>query len=111
MQPVIAALHLDDAISPCRGSRQSHSVHRAFSPAIAKPHHLYREPFAYLFREFPFHVVWHAEHGASAQLLLYGAHHGGMTVPCHERAETKIEINVFVPIDMVNVATLTIPHK
>ena len=111
VQPVIAALHLDDAISPRCRSRQSHSMHRAFSSAIAEAHHLYRKPFADFLRELPLHIVRHAEHRPCAKLLLHCTHHSRMAVPCHKRAETEIEIQVFISIDVVDVATLSIAHE
>src|SRR5215472_8913923 len=111
MEPVVTALHLDNAVSARRRSSQTHRVHRAFSPAITEAHHLHWKSFADFFCKLPFHIMRHAEHRARAEFLLHRAHHGRMTMPCHEGSETKVEINVFITVDIVNVAALTIASK
>ena len=56
------------------------------------------------FGQFPFHVVRHAEHGAGAETVLHGFHDRGMAMSGHERAETKVVIDVFVAIEIAEIA-------
>src|SRR4029077_13635994 len=93
------------------GTRETHRVHGAFRSAVAEANHFYRKAFADLFREFPLHVVGHAEHCAGAEFLLDGCHHSGMAVPRHQRAEAKIEVDILVSIDIVNVAAFSVAYK
>ena len=88
VQSVVGAFKLYDLVAAGGGAGQADGVHGGFGTAVAEAAHLDREAVADFFREFPFHVVRHAEHGAGGETLFNGLHHGGMAVSGHERAET-----------------------
>src|SRR5438093_10734362 len=53
----------------------------------------------------------HAEGCSFVQLLFDRLDDGGVAVPGHQRTETKIVVNVFIVIDVVNTAALSILHE
>ena len=63
------------------------------------------------FRQFPLHVVRHAEHGAGAEPFFDGLHHRGMAMPGHERAEAQVVIDVVVAVEIAKLAALAFFHK
>ena len=104
MQSVIGAFELDDLVAPGRGAGQANRMHGHFGAAVTEAAHLDRESRADFFGEFPFHIVRHAEHGAGRQALLDGLHDRGMAVPGHERAEGQVVIDVFIAIEIAELA-------
>ena len=56
-------------------------------------------------------IVGHAEGRSFVQLLLDGFHHGGMAMPGHQCAKTQVVIDIFVSIDVVNPASLSVLHE
>ncbi len=111
MQSVVSAFELQDFLAIRGGARDAASVHRDFRAARAEAHHLDGIAFADFFRKLPFHVVRHAEGRSFMQLLLDGLHHRGMAMPGHQCAEAQVVIDVFVSIDVVNLASLPVLHK
>src|SRR5580704_91155 len=111
MEAVVSAFHLDDAIATRGRPREAHRVHRAFGTAVAKAHHLHRKALADFFCQFPFKIVWHTEHRPGAEFFLYSTHDRRMAVPCHQSSKTKVEIDVLVAVDIVNVTALAVAHK
>ena len=67
VQAVIRAFEFDDLVASGGGARQANRVHGGFRAAVAEAAHLDRKAVADFFRQFPFHVVRHAEHGAGAK--------------------------------------------
>src|SRR4029079_6054042 len=98
MQPVIPAFKLDDLVAAGSSTCQTYPMHSSFSTAVAEAAHLDRETIANFFCEFPFHVVRHPEHGAGGQTFLHGVHHRGMAMPRHDRAKTKVMVDVVVAV-------------
>jgi len=86
-------------------------VHGGFRAAGAETHHLDGKALADFFRELPFQVMRHAEHGAGGQALPDGFHHRGMAVPGHERAETEVVVNVIVAVEIAEMRTLAFFDK
>src|SRR5438477_263948 len=111
MQSMVAALELQNSVSAGCGARNAAGVHGDFGPAGAEAHHFHRIALANFLRELPFLVMRHAEGGSFMQFLLDGFHDGGVAVPGHQRTETKIVVNVFIAIDVVNTAALSILHE
>ena len=108
---VVGALHLDDLVAAGKAARDADRVHGHFRTAAAKAYLLHREALANLIRQVVLQGVRHAVHGAGDQPLLHRGDHRRMAVPGHQRAETKIEIDVLIAIEVVNVASLGIFHK
>ena len=104
VQSVVGAFELDDLVASGGGAGQANRVHGHFGAAVAEAAHLDREALADFFGEFPFHVVRHAEHGAGGKALLDGLHDRGMAVSGHERAEGQVVIDVFVAIEVAELA-------
>jgi hypothetical protein len=67
MQAVVGAFELHNLVASSSSARQANRVHGDFGAAVSEAAHLDREAGADLFREFPLHVVRHAEHGASGE--------------------------------------------
>ena len=111
MQAVIAAFHLDDAIAAGSGASQADGVHGAFRAAIAETNHLDGKALADFLGEFPFEIMRHAEHGAGAEFRLHRLDHRGMAMSGHQRAEAKIEVEILVAVDIVNVSAFSIADK
>src|SRR5712692_11363852 len=104
MQAVVGAFELYDLVASGGGASQADGVHRCFSAAVAETAHFDGKAVADFFGELPFHVVGHAEHGAGSETLLDGLHDGGMAVSSHERAEGQVVVNVFVAIEIAELA-------
>ena len=111
MQSVIRALEFYDLVPPRGGPSQADGVHCGFGAAVAEAAHLNREAPADFFREFPLHVVRHAEHGAGGEAFFNGLHHRGMAMSCHERAESQIMVDVFVAIQIAELAAAGFFHE
>ena len=111
MESVVAAFHLDDAIAARGSAREAHGMHRAFRSAIAEAHHLHRKAFADFLRQFPFEIVRHAEHRSGAKFFLHRSYNRRMAVPRHQSAKTKIEIDVLVAVNVVDVPALSVANK
>ena len=111
MQPVIRAFKLQNLVATGRRARDAAGVHGHFRAARTEAHHLHGIALADFFRQLPFLLVRHAESGALVQLLFDSFHHRRMTVPGHQRSETQIVIDVFVPIDVVNSPCFAVFHK
>ena len=111
VQAVVTAFKLYDLVASGSGTGQADGVHGGFGTAIAEAHHLDRKTLADFFRQLPLHIVRHAEHGAGAETLFHCLHHGGMAMPGHERAETEVVIDVFVAIEVAELAALSFFHK
>src|SRR2546423_8756125 len=108
MQTVVGAFEFQNFVaSRCRPGNAA-SVHCDFRAAGTESHHVHRIALANLFRKLPFLLVRHPEGSSFMQLLLHGLHDGGMAMPGHQRSETQIVIDVFVPVDVVNAAALSI---
>ena len=111
VQAVVSAFKLHDLVAAGSGAGQADGVHGGFRTAVAEAHHLDRKAVADFFRQLPLHVVRHAEHGAGAETLFHGLHDRGMAMSGHERAETKVVIDVFVAIEIAELAALSLFHK
>ncbi len=108
---MVSAFKLHDLVAAGSGASQPDGVHGGFRTAVAEAHHLDRKAVADFFRQLPLHVVRHAEHGAGAETLLHRLHHRGMAMSGHERAETQVVINVFVAIEIAELAARSFFHK
>ena len=106
MQAVVSALEFDDLVATGSGTSQTDRVHRRFRPRRTKAAHLQRESRTDFLRQFPLHVVRHAEHRACAQALFNCLHHGRMAVASHQCTEAKIVIDVFIAIEIPDVTAL-----
>ena len=53
----------------------------------------------------------HAEGGSFVQLLFDRLDDGGVAMSGHQRAETKVVIDIFVAVHVVNAAALSILHE
>src|SRR5581483_7478152 len=106
MQSVVRAFEFDHLVSTSCGACQAYCVHRSFGSAGAKPHHLYRETLANFFRQLPFHVMWHAEHGAQLKPGLNRLHHRGRAMPRHQRAKAQMVMDVSIAIEIAKMRTL-----
>ncbi len=62
-------------------------------------------------RQLPFLFMRHAEGSAFVQFLFHRFHHGGMAMPGHQRPKTQVVIDVFVAVDIMNLAALAILYK
>ena len=111
MQAVVCAFELDDFVAAGRGAGQANGVHGGFGSAVAEADHLDGKALADFFGEFPFHVMRHAEHGAGGEAFFNGLHDGGMAVPGHERAEGEVVVDVFVAIEVAELAAAGIFYK
>ena len=111
VQAVVAAFEFDDLVAPGGGARQTNGVHGGFRAAVAEAAHLDRKARADFFRQFPLHVVRHAEHGAVVQAPFDGLHHRGMAMSGHERAETQVVVDVFVAIEIAELAARRLRTK
>ena len=111
VQSVISAFELHDLVAPGSGARQTNRVHRRFRSAVAEAAHLHRKAVADFFRQFPFHIVRHAEHGAGGKPFLDRLHHRRMAVSGHQRAERQVVIDVFVAIEIAELAAAGLFHK
>src|SRR5580700_6739216 len=111
MQSVICAFKLYDLVAGSSGARQADGVHGGFGTAIAEAAHLDGKAVADFFGELPFHVVRHAEHSSSGKTFFDGLHHGGMTVSGHERAEGEVVVDVFVAINVAELAAAGFLHE
>src|SRR5260370_21268274 len=63
------------------------------------------------FCKLPFLLVGHAKGGSFMQLLFDGLDDGGMAMAGHQRAETKVVVDVFVAVNVMNATALSILHK
>ena len=111
VQAVISAFEFHDLVASCRGARQADRMHGRFRAAVAEAAHLDREAVADFFREFPLHVVRHAEHRARREPLLDGLHDCGMTMSRHQRAEGQVVIDIFVAVKVAELAAAGFFHK
>ena len=108
---VITALHFDDFHAAGDRAREPERMHGDFGAAAAEANHLHREAFTNEIGEFEFHTVRHAEKSANFKAFRDGFRHGGMAVAGKEGTVTKVVIDVFVTIDVVNASALAILHK
>ena len=111
MQAVVGAFELDDLVASGSGASQANRVHGGFGAAVAEAAHLDRKAVADFFREFPLHVVRHAEHGAGGEALLDGLHHRRMAMSGHERAEGQVVVDVFVAVEVAKLAAAGLFHE
>ena len=103
---VVGAFHLDDLVATSEAARQPDGMHRDFGAAAAKACLIDREPLADLLGQLVFEGVRHAIHRADFKTFLHCSHNGGMTVTRHQRAEAKVEVDVFVSVEIVDVRAL-----
>ena len=111
VQAVVSAFKFYDLVAAGSGAGQANGVHGGFRTAVAEAHHLDRKAVADFFGQFPLHVVGHAEHGAGAETLFHGLHDRGMAMSGHERAETQVVVDVFVAVEVAELAALSLFHK
>jgi len=111
VQAVVAAFELQDLFAAGGGTRDAAGVHGDFGSARAEANHFDGVALADFFGKFPFLIVRHAESGATMKFLFDSFYHGGMTVASHQRTETQVVVNVFVAIEIVNTAALSILDK
>ncbi len=111
MQAVVGAFEFDDLVASGGGAGQANRVHRDFGTAIAEAAHLHREAGTDFFREFPLHVVGHAKHSPGREALLDGLHHGGMAVSSHKSAEGQVVVDIFVAIEVAELAAAGLFHE
>src|SRR6185369_3910706 len=104
VESVIRALELDNLVTARGCPRESDGVHRRFRTAGSEAHHLDREAGANFFREFPFHVMRHAEHGSGGQPSRDGLHDRGMAMTRHQRTEAQVVIDVLVTVKIAELA-------
>ena len=112
MQAVIAAFHFDDAVAAGGGARQAHGVHGAFRAAIAEAHHLHRESACRFPPPVP--IPDRAACRTSCRCRAFACTaftHRRMAVPRHQRAEAKIEIEVFVAVNIVDVSAFAVANE
>ena len=83
MQAVVSPFELHNLVASGGRPGQTDTMHGRLGSAVAETNHLDRKALADFFREFPFHVMRHAEHGSGRQALPHSFHHCGMTVPGH----------------------------
>ena len=81
-------------------------MHSRLGAAVAEAHHFDREAVADFFRQFPFHVVRHAEHSAGSQAGADGLHHCRMAMPRHQRAEAEVVIEIVVAVEVAEMRAL-----
>src|SRR5690348_7176349 len=111
VEAVIAAFEFQDFFAAGRGTSDAAGVHGDFRAARTEANHLDGITLADFFGEFPFLIVGHAEGRAAVKFLLNSFDHGGMAMAGHERAKTKIVINVFVAIEIVNAAAFSVFYE
>ncbi len=111
MQSVIGAFELYDFVATGGGAGQADGVHGGFGAAVAEAAHLDWKAVADFLGEFPFHVVRHAEHGAGGETFFDGFHDGGMAVSGHERAEGQVVVDVFVAVEVAELAAAGFFHE
>ena len=111
MQAVVSAFEFNDLVAAGGGAGQADGMHGGFRAAVAEADHLNRKALADFFGEFPFHVMRHAVHGAGGKTFLNGLHDGGMAVSGHERAESQVVVDVFVAIEIAELAAAGFFHE
>src|SRR5260370_39696779 len=111
MQSVVGAFELQDLVAAGGRARDAAGMHGDFGSAGAEAHHLHRIALADFFRKLPFLLVRHAKGGSFMQLLFDGLDDGGMAMAGHQRAETKVVVDVFVAVNVMNATALSILPK
>src|SRR5580704_13541236 len=53
----------------------------------------------------------HPKHRSRPQFFLHRFDHRGMAMPRHQSPKTQIEIDIFVPVDIMQMPALSIAHK
>src|SRR5271155_85924 len=104
MQPVIAALELDNFVATRSGPSQANRMHRSFGTAVAEAAHLDGKARTNFLRQFPLHVMRHAIRRALVQPAFACLDHGRMRMPRHKRAKTKVMVKVLVAIKIPKLA-------
>ena len=111
VQAVIATFKFYDLIAASGGASQADSMHSRFRTAVAETDHLDWKSVADFFRQLPLHIVGHAEHRARGKASFHRLHYCGVTMPSHERTETKIVIDVFVAVEVTKPTASSFFHK
>ena len=107
---VISAFHLDDLVPPGKTTRDADGVQVTSVPLLPK-RTVHGKALANLVCQVVFQGVRHAVHGAGNQPLLHRGNHRRVAMAGHQRAETKIEIDVLMAIEIVNVGSLGVFDK
>src|ERR1017187_10311802 len=100
MQSVISAFEFQDFVASGGSAGQADAVHRSFGATVPETQHFYRKTLADFFRQLPFHVMRHAEHGAGGQAGADGFHDRWMAMPGHQRAEAEIVVEIVVAVEV-----------
>ena len=111
VQSVIRTFKAQDFVAARCRTRDPARMHGRFRAAVAKPHHLNGIPRANLFRQLQFHAMRHAERGTAVGHQFHRFDHRGMPVAGHQRAEAQVVIDVFVAVDILNLAAVPFRHK
>ncbi len=111
MQSVIRAFKFYDLVTAGGGARKSDGVHGGFGTAVAEAAHFDWKTGADFFSKLPLHVMRHAEHGAGGKAFFDGLHHGRMTVSSHKRAEGEVVVDIFVAIEVAELAAAGFFHE
>src|SRR5271170_4408258 len=111
VQSVVGAFKLYDFVAAGSGAGQADGVHGGFGAAVAEAAHLNGKAVTDFFGEFPFHVMRHAEHGAGGETFFDGLHDGGMAMSGHERAEGEVVVDVFVAVEVAELAAAGFLHE
>src|SRR5439155_3658081 len=108
---VIGAFGLDDAVASGEASRQADRVHGRFRAAVREAHLLHRKARADFLRQLRLELVRHAKHSPGPEALPDGANYGGMAVPGHQRAETEVEIEVLIAVEVAQARTQGVSNE
>jgi hypothetical protein len=111
VQAVIATFESQNLVATRCRARDAARVHGCFGAAGAETHHVHRIASANFFREFGFHAMRHAKRGAVRERPLQSLYHRRMPVAGHQRAETKVVVDIFVPVDILDLAAVSLGHK
>src|SRR6202142_886897 len=90
VQAMISAFEFQDLVASSSGAGEANAVHGGFGAAVAEADHFHGKAVADFFRQLPFHVVGHAEHGAGSQAGADSFPHCGMAKSGNTRPDAKV---------------------
>jgi len=111
VRPVIPAVHLDDDVFPGERPCGPHDMKGCFRAGVAVADLVHaRDAFAQETCVFGLDDGGGTEHGAFAQLLACRGDDSRMGVAVYQRGEVVDEVDVFVPVAVVQAAAFSLYH-
>src|ERR1700730_7213202 len=111
MQSVVGAFKPQNLVATCGSASDANGVHGRFRSAVAEAHHLEGIAGADLFGQFQLHAVGHAEGRTTIGDTFPRLYDRGVPVTGHQGAETKFVIEIFVTVDVLDLAAMTLGDK